>query len=72
MAKGKSKDELIAQHVKNLQAIFPEAAKLDPLVLWARLKRIEAEAKRLALAMCNRPLPIGYADKMVLGGGRPL
>lgn len=43
--------EAVTKHGKNLQAIFGLTG--DPVQLCKRLRRIENEGSRLALAMCN-------------------
>lgn len=45
--------ERIRKHGENLLAIFPNVTEPDPVKLCKKLRRIEAEGERHALAMCN-------------------
>ena len=45
--------EAIERHGRRLLAIFPRANIKDPLTLCRRLRRIEADASRNALRLCN-------------------
>jgi hypothetical protein len=50
----------IEQHGQQLLAIFPDATERDPVKLCKRLRRLEAQAWRVALRLCNGP---EYADE---------
>jgi hypothetical protein len=43
----------IAQHGKNLLAIFPRAAERDPVRLCRKLRKLELEAHEHTLELCN-------------------
>ena len=45
--------QAIKKHGRNLQAIFPAAADLDPVTLCKKLRRIEVAANAKAVAYCN-------------------
>ena len=47
--------EAIRKHGQQLLAIFPHATEREPLELCRRLRRLESEASRYALRMCNGP-----------------
>ncbi len=62
----KAKDEKIVRHGLALQRIFPASKGPyggGPVSLYKRLRRIEAEAHKLAEDQCNRQLPEGYVER---------
>lgn len=44
-----------AEHHSALMAMLPPGSKLSGLQAWRKLRRIEAEASRFALQLCNGP-----------------
>jgi hypothetical protein len=53
----------VTRHGKMLQAIFPKTAKMDPVELCKKLRRLENDGNRLALRLCNGPeFPGGYDE----------
>jgi len=53
--------EAIETHGRNLQALFTACKVKDPVILCRKLRRLETEAARTALAYCN-----GNADQDAL------
>lgn len=54
----------IESHGRDLLAIFPNATERDPLALCKKLRRLENQAARIALRLCNGPeYPEGEDDK---------
>ena len=47
----------IRKHGENLLRIFPNATERDPVKLCRSLRRLEAQAERVAIAYCNGELP---------------
>jgi hypothetical protein len=45
----------IESHGRDLLTIFPNATELDPLALCKKLRRLENQAARIALRLCNGP-----------------
>jgi hypothetical protein len=45
----------IEKHGRQLQAIFPATAEMDPIELCRKLRRLEAQAAAFALRLCNGP-----------------
>lgn len=45
----------IEAHGRDLLAIFPNATERDPLALCKKLRRLENQAARIALRLCNGP-----------------
>lgn len=45
----------IEKHGRQLLAIFPNATEQDPVKLCKKLRRLEAEAAKIGLRMCNGP-----------------
>lgn len=50
-----SKEVRIISHGNKLLAIFPKATERDPGTLCRKLRRLEAQAAKLALRGCNGP-----------------
>ncbi len=50
----------IAQHGRNLLAIFPNATERDPVKLCKKLRRLEIKANQAAIDLCNVP---NYQDR---------
>jgi hypothetical protein len=60
--------ERIAQHGRNLLAIFPNATEQDPVKLCKKLRRLEIEGNELGLRLCNGPeFPGGYDEADAVG-----
>lgn len=56
----------IEEHGRNLLAVFPDATERDPVKLCKRLRRLEGEAAKIALRLCNGPeYPEGKADELL-------
>lgn len=47
--------EAVRKHGQQLLAIFPNAVEREPIELCKRLRRLEGEATRHALRLCNGP-----------------
>lgn len=45
----------IEQHGKNLLKLFPKATERDPLALAVKVRRIDADAAKIGLRLCNGP-----------------
>ena len=43
----------IEKHGRNVQNIFRNTSKMDPVQLCRKLRRIELDAEKIGLAMCN-------------------
>ncbi len=54
-AKRANQYERIAEHGRNLLAIFPSATERDPVKLCKKLRRLEREGNALGLRLCNGP-----------------
>ena len=62
----RAKDEAMLRYGFKLMRLFPRAAKVyqgEPVSLYKRLHRLEAEAHRLAERECCEQLPDGYSDR---------
>lgn len=53
----------IERHGRNIQAIYPATAALDPVALCKKLHRLEAWAGRVALDLCNGDVDQDEADE---------
>ena len=58
-----TKVDRILSHVAVLQRIFPATRKMEPMALFKRLHRLEAEGNTAATRYCNEPLPEGFLEK---------
>lgn len=57
--------ESIAQHGRNLLAIFPNATERDPVTLCKKLRRLEAKGAEIAIRLCNGPqYPEGEQERL--------
>lgn len=73
--------QAIVTHGRNLQAIFPATAGMDPLTLCRKLRRLEARATRATTAYCNGEIDTEAVDaectavltavRRILGPGGP-
>lgn len=57
----------IAQHGENLKEIFGLPQNLDPIALCKKVRRIENEATKNAVAYCNGDIDIEQAEKAGAG-----
>jgi hypothetical protein len=57
------RDAAILSHGLALKRIFPATSDIGPVTLYKMLRRLEAEAHRLAERECNEQLPEGYSEK---------
>lgn len=58
--------EQIDQHGRNLLQAFPKATEREPVKLCKRLHRLEAEASRVTLAVCNGDITQADADVLMV------